>query len=74
MPMINIEGKEYDFDLLPDSAKQAMQRIQFADAEVTRLNAQVNVFQTARAVYFQQLKESVTQSQIQMGSDTIKLG
>ena len=74
MPQVKIEDKEYDLDLLPMEAKQAMQRIQFVDAEVTRLNAQVQVFQTARNVYFQQLKDSVAQSQIRLGGDTLKLG
>jgi hypothetical protein len=74
MPQVKIEDKEYDLDLLPMEAKQAMQRIQFVDAEVTRLNAQVQVFQTARNVYFQQLKDSVAQSQIPLGGDTLKLG
>ena len=74
MPMIKIEDKEYDFDTLPVEAKQAMQRIQFADAEVARLNAQVAMFQIARNTYFQQLKDAVAQSPIPLGSDTIKLG
>ena len=60
MPMIKIEDKEYDFDTLPSEAKQAMQRIQFADAEVARLNAQVAMFQIARNTYFQQLELAVT--------------
>jgi hypothetical protein len=74
MTTVKIEDKEYDLDLLPMEAKQAMQRIQFVDAEVTRLNAQLQVFQTARNVYFQQLKDAAAQTQIALQGDTLKLG
>ncbi len=72
--MIKIEDKEYDFDLLPPEAKQCLQRIQLADAEIAKFNTQLGMFQTARGVYFQQLKEVIAQSPVQLGSDTIKLG
>ncbi len=57
MPSIKIDEKEYDLDSLSEEAKNQLGSMQFVDAELQRLNAQVAVYQTARNTYALALKE-----------------
>lgn len=59
MPMIKIDDKEYDLDLLSNEVKNQLASLNFVDAELQRLNAQIAVFQTARATYANALKASL---------------
>lgn len=72
MPNINIDGKDYDVDLLSVEAKNQLTSIQLVDAELQRLKFQTAAMQTARAAYFNALKAALTQG-IDLGGDTIKL-
>ena len=51
MSLINIDGKEYDFDELSDNAKQGVNNLRFIDSEIARLQNLIFVQQTARTVY-----------------------
>lgn len=51
MPTIKIDDKDYDLDTLSAEAKAQIASLQFVDAEMQRLNAQLAVLQTARAAY-----------------------
>jgi len=53
--MIAIDGTEYKVSELSDNAKAQIQSIQFADAEITRLNRLLALTQTARNAYLQAL-------------------
>jgi len=70
MATITIDNIEYNADNLSDQAKQQLQMIQIADQEVTRLNAQLAIMQTARAVYINSLKQAlpVSTSNLTTGS------
>lgn len=57
MPMIKIDGKEYDLDALSEEARNQLASLQFVDAELARLNAQVAVCKTARMAYSAALNE-----------------
>ena len=57
MPTIKIDDKDYDFDTLSQEAKDQLTSLQFVDAELARLNAQVAVYSTARNGYSAALKE-----------------
>jgi len=57
MPQITIDDVAYELDDLSDAAKQQLAHIQFADAEMQRLQMQLALAQTARAAYFGALKE-----------------
>ena len=57
MPMIKIDDKEYDLNALSQEAKNQVASLQFVDAELARLNAQVAVCQTARNAYSAALKD-----------------
>jgi hypothetical protein len=59
MTQIQINGKNYNFETLPDTAKQQVQSIQFIDSELQRLRIQAAVFQTARSAYTKALQETL---------------
>lgn len=76
MPIIKIDDKEYDSETLPDNAKAQLLSMQFADAELQRLNAQIAVFQTARTAYAKALRETLAAAYTAptaAGGDTLKL-
>lgn len=54
---INIDGIEYLVSDLSDGAKAQIQSLQFVEAEIRRLNAQIAVASTARLAYQNALKE-----------------
>lgn len=56
MANLVINGKNYDLDLLSDEAKAQVVSLQFVDAELMRLNANIAVFQTAKSGYLNALK------------------
>ena len=52
---LKIDNVDYKIDDLSDNAKAQIQSIQFADAEIQRLNMQLALAQTARNAYMQAL-------------------
>jgi len=75
MPMITIDGQEYDFDKLSAEAKGQLQSLQFVEAELARLSAQTAAMQTARIAYGRALKQALTApAPAAFSGDTIKLG
>ncbi len=56
-PKLNIDGVEYLLKDLSEEAKAQIQSLQFVEAEIGRLNAQVAVASTARMAYQNALKE-----------------
>jgi hypothetical protein len=61
--MIVIDGKEYNFDLLPDNVKQGVNTIRFIDMEIIRLQNLIAIQQTARTVYVNILQKELTNIQ-----------
>ena len=59
MPKITIDNQEYDLDHLSDEAKGQLQSLQFVDAELARLKAQIAVLQTARNAYSKGLQAAL---------------
>ncbi len=70
MPNIKINNIDYDIDKLSTEAKQQLQMLAIADAEIKRLEAQLAIAQTAKNAYANALSQAVTT--IPKG-DTIKL-
>ncbi len=70
MTTVIIDNKEYDLESLSDECKAQLASIQFVDQELSRLQAQIAVLQTAKSTYAQALKASLP---VIGGSDTIKL-
>ena len=56
MATISIDDKEYDLDNLSDEAKQQVISLQFVQAEIKRLDAQIAVYKTASIAYSSALK------------------
>ena len=74
MPIIKIDNNEYDLDTLPQKAKEQLQSIQYVDAELQRLQAQVAAMQTARIAYGKALQEALINAPSPTEGDTLKLG
>ena len=56
MTTLHFNGQSYDIDTLPDEARAHVASLQFVDAEMARLKAQLAAYQTARNAYVQTLK------------------
>ncbi len=59
MANVTIDGKEYDLDSLSAGAKNQLSSIQFVEAEIKRLEAQIAVFKTAYNGYVTALKNEI---------------
>ena len=62
MPIIKIDGKDYERDTLSDEAKAQINSLQFVNAELQRHNAHIAVLQTARMAYAKALNEALAAS------------
>ena len=62
MPIIKIDGKDYERDTLSDEAKAQINSLQFVNAELQRHNAHIAVLQTARKAYSKALNEALAAS------------
>lgn len=51
MPIIKIDGKDYDTDQMSIEAKHQLTNVQVTDAEIQRLQVQLGIAQTARNAY-----------------------
>jgi hypothetical protein len=69
MATINIDGKEYDTNLLSTEAKAHLVTLQYIDNELKRLQVQMSVHQTARNTYINALKQQLAP----VSGETIKL-
>jgi multidrug resistance efflux pump len=59
MPLITIDERQYELDLLSSDAKGQLASLQFVDAEIQKLQAQLAVYQTARMAYSNALKAAL---------------
>ncbi len=59
MSKITIDNVEYNTDNLSDEAKQHLQMLQITEQEMSRLNAQLAIAQTARIAYANALKQAL---------------
>ena len=59
MPTITIDGQEYDLDSLSEDIKSQVQMLQLTDEEISRLNVQLAIAQTARSAYARSLQQAL---------------
>ena len=59
MANITIDGKDYEVDDLSAKAKEQLASLQFVQAEINKLNAQLAVCKTAQAAYSTALKNEL---------------
>jgi hypothetical protein len=64
MPIITIDGKEYDSEKLSPDAKAQLTSLQLTDAEIQRLQIQLAIAGTARMAYANALKSALSESLI----------
>ena len=57
MPTITIDNVEHDTDSMSSEALANLKSIQFVDAELARLNAQIATLNTARIAYATALQQ-----------------
>jgi len=57
MAKITIDGKEYELKNLPKEAIDLINSINFVDMEIEKLSNQVKIYQVARTLYVNKLKE-----------------
>jgi hypothetical protein len=60
MATITIDGTEYNTDALSDAAKAQVVSLQFVQAELQRLEAQIAVYKTAEAGYAKALQQELS--------------
>jgi hypothetical protein len=59
MPNLKIDDRDYDLDTLPTEIKTIVAHVQAIDLELTRLQAQSAIHQTARAAYSRTLRDEL---------------
>lgn len=59
--IVNISGKDYDFDTLNKTAQQMVANVSAADARLEQLRAELAMIQLARDVYAKTLVENLPQ-------------
>lgn len=57
---ITIDGKEYASDDLSDAAKAQVTNLRVTDQEISRLQQQLAIYQTARKAYANALKAELS--------------
>ena len=57
MPIISINEIEYDTDDLSEDALAQLRSIEFVEAELSRLNAQIAAMTTAKSAYISALQD-----------------
>lgn len=58
---VTIDNIDYNFDDLPDKAKQDLLSLQLVDQKITEKQQELAIFQTARNAYAKSLQEQVPQ-------------
>ena len=56
-----IDDKEYELDALSDAAKSQIVNIRVVDQEISKLQQQLAIMQTARNAYSKALKEEIAE-------------
>lgn len=59
IPILTLNGKDYDVNQLSDAARAQVTNIQVVDAEISRLQQQLAIAQTARNAYVAALMVTV---------------
>lgn len=60
MPKITIEGIEYNSEDLSDNGKAQLASLQFLDAQMKKIEAEIAVYKTARSSYASALQAELS--------------
>jgi len=61
--IVNISGKDYDFDTLSETAQKMIGNVSAADARLEQLRTEMSMIQLARDVYAKTLVENLPQGE-----------
>ena len=59
MAKLNIDGREYDTEQLPNAAKDQVKNIQIVDQRLAQLQQELGIMQTARSAYIRALQQEL---------------
>ena len=59
MPKITVDGIEYNTEDLSENGKAQLASLQFLEAQMNKLNAEIAVYETARNTYISVLKSEL---------------
>ena len=59
MPKITVDGIDYNTEDLSDNGKAQLASLQFLEAQMNKLNAEISVYETARSAYVNALKSEL---------------
>jgi len=59
MPKITVDGIDYNTEDLSDNGKAQLASLQFLEAQMNKLNAEIAVYETARSTYVNALKSEL---------------
>jgi len=59
MPKITVDGIDYNTEDLSDNGKAQLASLQFLEAQMNKLNAEISVYETARGTYVHALKSEL---------------
>ena len=59
MPKITVDDIEYNTEDLSDNGKAQLAYLQFLQAQMNKIKAELAVYQTARSVYIAELKKEI---------------
>lgn len=62
MPIVRIDGKDYDTDKLSEGARNQLLNVQATDQELQRLQIQTAIAQTARIAYAKALQKALSEA------------
>lgn len=62
MPKITIDGLDYNTEDLSDNGKAQLASLQFLEAQMNKIRAEIAVYKTARLSYAKALKEALEQA------------
>ena len=62
MPVITVDGIEYNTEDLSENGKAQLASLQFLEVQMKKLNAEISVYQTARNSYVAALKAELSPS------------
>lgn len=69
MPVITIDGTEYDTDKLSDKAKPLLGSVQACDIKIQQLQTELAMIQTARTAYARELQGELSNTETLTISD-----
>ena len=63
MPKVNIDGIEYNTEDLSDNGKAQLASLQFLQVQMSKIQSEIAVYQTARNSYLTVLKQELEKEQ-----------